>query len=53
VHDYTSLSQNAKSANPRDAMMARPAEFEANYRHMGDLIHQLAPARDIKLIVNE
>ena len=53
VHDYTSLAQNAKSSNPRNTMMARPAEFEANYRHMGDLIHQLAPGRDIKLIVNE
>jgi alpha-N-arabinofuranosidase len=53
VHDYTSLAQNASQPNPRAAMMARPSEFEANYRHMGDLIAQDAPGRNIKLIVNE
>ena len=53
VHDYTSVAENAKSPNPRNAMMARAGEFEANYRHMSDLIHQLAPGRDIKLIINE
>ncbi len=53
VHDYTSRSQNAHEADPRSAMMARPREYEDNYRHMGDLIAQLAPGRHIKLIVNE
>ena len=53
VHDYTSLGKNSKAPDPRDAMMARAGEFEANYRHMGDLIRQNAPGRGIKLIVNE
>ncbi len=53
VHDYTSVAQNAKAASPRDAMMARPAEFEANYRHMADLLHQAQPESHVKLIVNE
>lgn len=53
VHDYTSLAQNSKAANPRDAMMARAGEFERNYRHMADLVSQQAPGREIKLIVNE
>lgn len=53
VHDYTSVAQNAKSPTPRGTLMGRAGEFEANYRHMGDLIHQLAPGREIKLIVNE
>ncbi len=53
VHDYTSLAQNSTSPNPRDAMMLRAGEFEANYRHMADLVHQFAPGRNIKLIVNE
>ncbi len=34
-------------------MMSRAGEFEANYRHIGDLIDRTAPNRDIKLIVNE
>jgi alpha-N-arabinofuranosidase len=53
VHDYTSVAQNAKAADPRAAMMGRPAEYEKNYRHMADLIHSTAPDHDIKLIVNE
>ncbi len=53
VHDYTSLAQNAKGANPREAMMARPAEFEANYRHMAELLQRVRPDSHVKLIVNE
>ncbi len=53
IHDYTAASQNAISPNARNAMMARAGEFEANYRHTGDLIRQLAPGHDIRLIVNE
>ncbi len=53
VHDYTSLDKNSKAPDPRNAMMARAGAFEANYRHMGDLIQQNAPGRGIKLIVNE
>ncbi len=53
VHDYSSVTQNAKAQNPRDAMMGRPSEYEANYRHMADLIRLDAPGRNIKLIVNE
>jgi alpha-L-arabinofuranosidase len=53
VHDYTSLAQNATAPNPRDTMMSRATEYEANYRHMGDLIRQNAPEQPIKLIVNE
>lgn len=53
IHDYTTAGQNASAADPRAAMMARTAEFEKSYRHTGDLIAQLAPGRDIKLIVNE
>ena len=53
VHDYTSVAQNAAAKDPRNAMMARPAEFEANYRHMADEIRQNAPGRDIHLIVHE
>ncbi len=53
IHDYTSLAQNAKEPDPRAAMMGRAGEFEAHYRHIGDLVHRNAPGRDIKLIVNE
>ena len=53
VHDYTSLGQNATQPDPRAAMMGRAGEFEANYRHMADLLRQHAPGRDIRLIVNE
>ena len=53
VHDYSSAGQNAKAANSRNTMMARAGEFEANYRHIGDLIRQSAPGRQIKVIVNE
>ena len=53
VHDYTKLSQNATAANPRAQMMARAGEFEASYRHTGELIAKYAPGRNIKLIVNE
>ncbi len=53
VHDYTSVTQNAGASNPRDAMMARAGEFEANYLHMGDLIRRLSPGHPIRLIVNE
>ena len=53
VHDYTSLAQNANDPAPRAAMMGRAGEYEANYRHMADLIRRHAPGRDIKLIVNE
>ncbi len=53
VHDYTSLAQNATVGNPRDTMMSRAAEYEGNYRHMGELIAHTAPGRSIKLIVNE
>ena len=34
-------------------MMQRAGQFEANYRHMGDLIQQFAPGRNLELIVNE
>ncbi len=53
VHDYTTAAENAKAPDPRAAVMARAGAFEADYRHIGDLIHQLAPSRDIKIIVNE
>ncbi len=53
VHDYTSAADNAKLPEPRSAMLGRAGEYEANYRHMGDLIQRLAPGRGIKLIVNE
>jgi alpha-N-arabinofuranosidase len=53
IHNYTTLSQNATTADPRAQMMARAGEFEANYRHTGDLIAKFAPGRNIKLIVNE
>ncbi len=53
IHDYTKLSQNASSPNPRAAMMARAGEFEQSYRHTGDLIAKLAPGRNIHQIVNE
>ncbi len=53
VHDYTSVAQNAKEPNPRDAMMARAGEFEANYRHMADLLHGSSGNPNLRLIVNE
>ncbi len=53
IHDYTSQSQNAASANPRAQMMGRATEFEAGYRHIGELAQKLAPGRNVKLIVNE
>ncbi len=53
VHDYTSVAENSKAADPRNAMMARATAFEQNYRHIGDLIQANAPGRNIKLIVNE
>lgn len=53
VHDYTSASKDATLPNPRNTMMAHAGEFEANYRHMGELIRQFAPRQDIRLIVNE
>ncbi|WP_419805535.1 alpha-L-arabinofuranosidase C-terminal domain-containing protein [Terriglobus sp.] len=53
VHDYTTLAENSKAPDPRNAMMARAGAYERNYRHMGDLLQQNAPGRDIKLIVNE
>ena len=53
VHDYTSVAQNATAPDPRAAMMQRPLEYEANYRHIGDLIHKISSGHDIKLIVNE
>jgi alpha-N-arabinofuranosidase len=53
VHDYTSVAQNAKPTSPRETMMARPAEFEANYRHMADLLRQVVPDSHVRLIVNE
>ncbi len=53
VHDYTSLAENSKAADPRSAMMARAGAFERNYRHISYLVQQSAPGRNIKLIVNE
>jgi alpha-N-arabinofuranosidase len=53
VHDYTSITQNAKEPNPRDAMMGRAKQYEQNYRHMADLIREDSPGHSIKLIVNE
>ncbi len=53
IHDYTSLGQNAKEADPRAAMMARAGQFERSYRHTAELIAQLAPSRNIRQIVNE
>ncbi len=53
IHDYTSLSQNAKEPDPRVAMMARAGEFEAHYRHIGEILREAAPTHEIKLIVNE
>jgi hypothetical protein len=38
IHDYTSLAQNSKAANPRTAMMGHAGQFEANYLHIGDLV---------------
>ena len=53
IHDYTSLSQNAKEADPRATMMARAGEFEAHYLHIGEILRQAAPSHPIRLIVNE
>lgn len=53
VHDYDLLSDNSSAADPRGAMMVRPVTFEKNYRHMRDLIQQVVPGSNIKLIVNE
>jgi len=53
IHDYTSASQNAKGPNPRATVMGRAGEFEANYRHIGELIDRVAPGHNVKLIVNE
>jgi alpha-N-arabinofuranosidase len=53
IHDYTAMSQNAKGADTRAQMMERAGEFEANYRHIGELITRLVPGHRIKLIVNE
>lgn len=53
IHDYTSLAQNATASNPRAQMLARAGDFEAGYRHIGELMAKLVPARNIKLIVNE
>jgi alpha-N-arabinofuranosidase len=53
IHDYTSLAQNSRAANPRATMMGRAGQFEANYLQIGDLVKVQAPGHDIKLIVNE
>ncbi len=53
IHDYTSVAQNAKDPHPRDAMMARAGEFEANYRHMAGLLRGSSTNPTLKLIVNE
>jgi len=56
IHDYPSITKDtadAKGADPRSLMMSRPGQFEANYKHIADLIHADAPGRPIKLIVNE
>ena len=53
VHDYTSLAKNSKAADPRATMMGRAGKYEANYRHMADLVQANAPGRNIHLIVNE
>ena len=53
VHDYTSQSSNAGSKDPRAKMIGRAGEFEAGYRHTGELIAKLAPGHDIRQIVNE
>jgi alpha-N-arabinofuranosidase len=53
IHDYTSASQNAQEPNPRVAMMAHAGEFEAHYRHIGDILQQASPGHPIRLIVNE
>lgn len=53
VHDYASASEVKDKANPRAEMMARPAAYQAEYRHTADLIAKLAPGRQIKQIVNE
>ena len=59
VHDYdeeihfTDPAQTPSPAALRASMFGRAGDFEANYLHMRDLVHQNAPGRDIKLIVNE
>ena len=53
IHDYTSRTKNVNEPDPRDAMMARAGEFEADYRNLADLIRTNAPGRPIQLIVNE
>jgi len=53
IHDYTSVSQNAKAADPYAEVMAKAGEFEHGYRHTAELIAQLAPGRNIRQIVNE
>lgn len=53
IHDYNSVSQNAKAADPYAELMAKAGEFERGYRHTAELIAKLAPGRNIKQIVNE
>jgi alpha-N-arabinofuranosidase len=53
IHDYTSVSQNAKEPKPRVAMMARAGDFEAHDRHIADILRQASPDHPIRLIVNE
>ena len=53
IHDYSLVSTDANSPNPRAKMMARPSEYETAYRHIAGQIRRYAPGRNIKLIVNE
>jgi alpha-N-arabinofuranosidase len=53
IHDYTSVGDHAKAADPFADMMAQAGNFERGYRHTADLIARLAPGRNIKQIVNE
>ena len=53
IHDYVTSASNATAPNPRARLMSRAGEFEASYRHTGEIIARLAPGRPIKQIVNE
>ena len=53
IHDYVTSASNATAPNPRARLMSRAGEFEASYRHTGEIIARLAPGLPIKQIVNE
>jgi alpha-N-arabinofuranosidase len=50
IHHYYGLNEAEREY---DNLMARPLFYERFYREVGRAIAELAPARDIKLIINE